>query len=251
MKRSLRGWIGVFSTGLAFAIIVLAPFASGVPPVFKAVAPYSTYGGFADHGSVVLAASGTGTNVVVVSPTFNVGTGVAHQSQSSTSSGGGSHKLEVFSGVQNVSFVCSLNCSTGNHSVKILWNLTWAITLQTNCSASPTHLITFAGANISILGFMVDKSASPPRTVGHGERVVRVLVLQTAGGIGGSNTAFYALTFAVGGLTSGHSYTVRTFVQARTSATSKSGCSSSSDALIGSPVGSVAHPSKLVYVEVL
>jgi hypothetical protein len=250
MKRLSRSWLSVPAFGSVLVLLLLSPVVSAGPPLFVAIAPYSTYGGLTFHGSVVLLASGAGANTIVAPPTFNVANGIAHQSQRSTSSGGGSHKIQLWSGVENVSFGCPATCTGGNHTVDILWNVTWAAALNTSCAMTVTHPTTFAGANISLLGFVTDVSTSPHVAVGHGVHTIYVHILQAAGGVAAGTTKLYLLTF-VAGLTPGHSYTVTTFVQARTLATSLSGCASSSSVLIGSVIGTVAHPTKLVYIKVV
>ncbi|MCI4330824.1 MAG: hypothetical protein L3K19_03115 [Thermoplasmata archaeon] len=250
MTRIRRSTWAFPAFGLVLALVLIAPVASAGPPLFKAVAPYTTYGGFAFTGSLVLAASGSGSNVLAISPSFNPTTGVAHQSQQSTSSGGGAHKIQAWSGVQNVSFSCPATCTSGNHSVIILWNVTWAVVLNTTCVASPTHLSTFAGARIALYGYVTDVSVSPQVTVGHGTHQIYQHVLQNKGLVVAGTTGLYLVVF-IAGLTAGHSYAVTTFVQATTLAASKSGCASSASALIGSPVGSAAGPTTLVYIKVV
>jgi hypothetical protein len=250
MTRFRRSILGLPAFGFVLALVVLAPVASAGPPLFKAVAPYTLYGGFAYTGSAVLASAGTGANVLAIAPSFNPSTGIAHQSQQSSSSAGGAHKLQAWSGVQNVSFSCPASCSSGNHPVVILWNVTWAADLNTSCAASPTHLTTFAGARIALYGFVTDVSVSPQVTVGHGTHLIFQQVLQNKGGVLAGKTAFYFVVF-LAGLTSGHSYTVTTFIQATTLAASKIGCASFASVLIGSPVGSLANPTTLEYIKVV
>jgi hypothetical protein len=229
---------------LVGALVVLAPLASA-SPIFAAAAPYSVFGGLPYVGSFVFFAVGSGSNSVVLLPTFAVSTGIAHQSQSSTSSGAALHKLELWSGVQNVCFRCTGTCFTGNYTLQALWNVTSDISLATNCTATASHPAPFSSANISLLAFVEDTSTSPHSTVGQGTRTITHHSLLGAGVLGSRVTHLRVLALNVR-LTSGHLYTITAFIQAKTLASSVAGCSASSSVLIGSVIGTSSHPTSLI-----
>jgi hypothetical protein len=250
MAPARIAWMGASAFGYLATLLLLSSGALAGPAIFLATPSYAVYGAGSYHGAHVFLASGLGSNSVGPSPTFVVATGIAHEGQSSTSQAGGAHKLQAWSGVQHLNFSCpSTRCATGNYTVTMLWNVSASIDLLTNCSGIGSHSITFASANISLLGFVEDASVSPHTVAGQGVHRIYFHALTGPGPYSATVANLFVLSFAVH-LISGSAYSTWGFIQGRTLAVSQTGCGSSASILIGPSAGSVGNPTTLLHMKV-
>ncbi len=209
MQRVTWGALGFALVG---TIVLLAPLAAATSPPFTATPSFARYGGLRLTGHSVGSAVGSGSNKILSAPSFVLNTGRDRQGQESLASGSGTYSMEIYTGVQNVSFTCGSACATGSHTITIVWNVSWSIGLKTTCVGNGS--VAFAAIG---LGLQAAVEASSTATV-VGSKVLYLYDhgLTTSGtAVAAKKTHAYVLTFTAS-LTKGTSYTVETMVQSAT-----------------------------------
>jgi hypothetical protein len=247
--RQLRWGVSGFAVvGALFAVTSMT--AAVATPPFTATPSYATYGGFAIVGHSSVTAIGSGSNTIGTAPHFTVATGADRQAESSSSSGSGKHAMEVFSGVQNVSFVCGgPNCANGTYITSIEWNASWYAHIGTNCPANSSGSTLYSTVALGIFASVIDQSTSPITVAGTVTLTLFSHNLYSSGSMTNMKIShLYLLKFKTT-LVKGDSYTIQTYFEAYayTVAASPAGavCSSTASESVG-----VHHPSVLEWIKV-
>jgi len=239
------------SGGLVFlgTILAVASIASAtVSPPFTATPSYVPYGGLADTGTGSVTATGTGSNTVGTPPAFKATTGVDKQAESSKASGSGTYAMEVYSGVQNISFVCSgPNCVTGTFVTSVEWNASWYAHVATNCPGNSSHSIILASLAMSILLSVVDQTTST--VVGSTTHPLFNHGLAAPGAATGGKASHLYILKAKTALTKGHSYTIVTYFEAYAYAKAYGGAAAACKSIAAERVG-ILNPTVLEWVSV-
>lgn len=247
MSRSARphtAGIGLLAAG---ALLLLAPLAGATSPPFTATPSYAPYGGLPHVGHFVIQATGSGSNHIGVAPTFGVATGIGRSAQRSESVGLGTYSIEVWTGVENVSFSCTITCTTGNHSVTLLWNLTWTAHVNSTCPAPATHVWVHASVLLNLSALVLDFATSPPSVAAINSVPIWAHVITTPVSHSYGTNHLYTEKFPVP-LVKGDHYTILGYVLATTYAASVAGAACGSGAI--ATIGSTSHPSVLDEIKI-
>jgi hypothetical protein len=245
MRWGIRA-LAVIGTLLAVSSIATAT----VTPPFTATPSYAAYGGLPIVGHSSVTATGKGSNTISVAPAFAVATGADKQAATSISSGSGKHAIEVFSGVQNVSFICGgVNCSNGTFYTSIEWNASWYAHIGTTCPANSSGTTLYSTIALAIFASVIDQSTSPISTAGTMTMTLFSHNLYSSGSMTHAKTShLYLLKFKTT-LVKGDSYTISTYFEAYsyTVAASPAGavCSSTATERVG-----VLSPTILEWIKV-
>jgi hypothetical protein len=225
-------------SGLVFlgALLAVASMTSATAtPPFVATPSYAAYGGLPNVGHSGVTATGTGSNTIGTPPKFLVSTGVDKQGQTSTASGSGAYGIDVNSGIYNLSFSCSVNCSTGTATVTIDWNASWYTHLTSSCPGATNGSVDLGAIAVGITSSVIDQTTSSVA----GSKLLTLFThtLLVGGTVNGGKTAHNYLIKFKAGLTKGDSYTVVTYFEAYTYAHAVSGpaamCGSTATARVG------------------
>lgn len=247
--RRVRWGIAVMAT-IGTLLIVSSTAAAVATPPFTATPSYAAYGGLPTVGQTSVTSSGTGSNTVGTPPSFSVATGFDKQGETSISSGTGKHAMEVYSGVENVSFVCSgANCTNGTVYTSIAWNASWGAHVGTTCRGNSTNSSVFASVALAIFASVVDESTYPATVAGSLVLTLFSHSLSSPGSItGGKISHLYVLKFKTA-LVKGDSYTVLTYFEAYASTVAASSASAVCSSTAVERVG-VHHPTVLEWIKV-
>jgi hypothetical protein len=226
----------VSSFALLTTLLFVANLASAsASPPFTATPSYAPYGGLAFVGHSIGFSTGTGSNKVPVAPSFKVASGRDRQSQLSQSIGSGTHSVDVYSGLENLSFFCAARCANGTYRVTVDWNVSWYAHLNSSCPGVSSGAVVLAAINMSYIASVVDETNAS--IAGTGLVTLYSHSLSVAGkATGGKATTPYPLKFTAS-LTHGSSYTIVTYFEVLTWAEAAGGvtavCSSTANARIG------------------
>ncbi len=243
MPRSARrasAIAGLFALG---AVLLLVPIAGATSPPFTAMPSYARYGGLPHIGHFALTASGSGSNRIGVGPRFNVTTGYGRSAQRSESVGLGTYSIEVWTGVENVSFTCAApGCATGKPTVYVGWNLTWTAHLNSSCPASATFAWVHSSVVLNLSALVLDLSTSPYSVAAINSQTIWSHAITTPVSKSFGRTQYYRERFKVP-LVQGDSYTILAYVLATTYAHSVAGAACGSGAV--ATIGASTHPTQL------
>ena len=228
---------------IAVAILLTTTASGGAAPTVlkKMTPPFGRYGGLVYSGNqtTVNIVHYSGFNRLLTAPTFNLSTGAVADNQTSLNQQGGTIGLASWAGVTNLTFQCKATCSTAGHRVSVLWNLSWASYVRSNCS----HYYsagTWARANVAIELLVYNTTGGVHVLSG---RVLRTPDHQTLSTPGFYATASGARDYQFGvsiPLTYGGTYEFETLVLIHTWTHSLRGCGSYAGASIDPPSGSSA-----------
>ncbi|MFI5418197.1 MAG: hypothetical protein ACHQ2Y_04790 [Candidatus Lutacidiplasmatales archaeon] len=243
MREVIRIVVVVFG-----ATLLLLPSAVGsavsTARVITMRPSFTVYGGLNDSGNrtTVNNIPYAGGSTILVAPSFNSTTGHVKTAQESFSQQGGASGLETWAGVYNLTFACLSSCASGAHRVTVIWNLSWAGSMGTNCSYYYSGG-TWARASVDVVGLVYNVSNGRHALVGSSWLTVFRIVLSAPS---------YTLTANATGLvrqglnlsiSSGSSYEVEAFTYLHTWTHSLRGCISRSYATVSAPLPGVVPPS--------
>jgi hypothetical protein len=200
------------------------------PPLVRFHPSYALYGGVPVLGSRILLASGNATNLPPIGPSFSDRNGKVHERIVSEVRGGyGLAEMVVRAGVQNLSFSCPSTCASSWHPVVIVWNLTDFGAVIDTCRPG----VGVGWFSIGVAGEVTDlASHSGYGLVGWGFQTVWHLQLSIPGSAGASDDAQAVTLRFSANLTSGHHYTLESYIQEKTFVSSP-GCYVRSEASVG------------------
>jgi hypothetical protein len=137
--RMLAVGARVAAAGFLVLLMVAASASAAITPPFTAYPSYAGTGAFGNSLTLAFNATGAGYNHVQVKPKFSLvsgtGKGWIFSRSNGTPSAGSGYVDEAFIGLQNLSFACPSNCTTGIHRVTANWTITWNASMQSNCPA--------------------------------------------------------------------------------------------------------------------
>ncbi len=240
---------GIASLALCGALLAALPVpasAAGPPGRLTLIPPFGAYGGINVSGSQTTAhrVPYGGGSKIVAAPAFNLTTGQAVISQWTYSqqgryvgglNRGGVVGFQSWAGVENLSFACGAQCASGTHEVRFAWNLSWATSLSSNCSAYYSAG-TWARASVEVYGAVYNSTGGGHVLVGSDEaRVVHEVIAGRTGWSAANGSRLKTLDLGVS-LNSGSTYAIVAFVYLQTWAHSLVGCISFSEATLSSPM---------------
>ncbi len=212
-------------------IIVLSPVTSAAQasfsPPYKLTAPFGTHGSRAFNGTLSAASRGSCTDTIVTPPRFTPSNGSENQSTQSRSSGGGYCGVEVWAGLQNLTFYCNARCaSTSPTTVRATWVVSWNYYVSSTCGNGRAGVTGAYELRASLV--LDDVTNAPSRLVEERNTTITKVVLHgvLAGrGNPGNATKVVYLDLKTT-LVAGHTYVLDTYLTSSTYAHSSGLCSS-------------------------
>jgi hypothetical protein len=209
-------------------------------------APYTAYGGLNETGNRTTANNHhlLGGSTILVAPSFNTSSGRVQTAQDIFSQQGDTLGLETRAGVYNLTFACPSSCGLGAIRVTILWNLSWAEYIRSNCSgyySSGTWVRAIVNASESVYNV----SSGTPVRMGSAQVAVFRTILSAPSYISAVNATKLVRIGMNLPLRSGYTYEIQTLVYLLTSTHSLRGCGSYATATISAPIHAFGIPTVL------
>lgn len=246
----MRWGVGAFV--IIGTLLTLVPVTSGIAtPPFTATPSYATYGGLPIVGTSSVISTGTGSNSIGTPPSFTVATGSEMQAELSKSSGTGKHAIEVYSGVQNISFVCSgTNCANGTYYTSVEWNASWYSRVYTNCPGNSSGATLYSSVALGVLASVIDETTSPASVAGTLTLTLFTHSLYAAGSVTGAKIShLYLLKFKTA-LVKGDSYAIVTYFEAYAFTMAASPASAPCYSAAVERIGVLSHHTVLEWIKV-